>query len=387
MPKQYLTTLIILMNLLMAACGADSDSTEATPEVTATPLPTPVTVLETTISADGEMVLPLPPQKFGFPSGVDGRVKAIHVALGQVVSAGQLLAEIDDTDLQNAVKRAQANLLVVQAEIDNQAVGPRASELAQAQASLQAARSEFDRVNSLPSEEAITRAAADLRLQEIELRRAQEAYDAIAYADTIALSPQAAELQQATLNHEKAVAAYDEATKPASESDIAAARSRVVEAEAQLDKLRVGLTDEAMILNEAKINQNRLELAEAKANLAKAKIYAPWDGLITEINGAPGVHVSNASVTLVQPEPLRFATENFSERNLPEVNVGDQATLFLKAHPGVPFKAVVQRIAFQSDKRDGDTALFTVYFDVEPDGLTLQPGMTGRVEITLEPEQ
>lgn len=47
---------------------------------------------------------------------VSGRVEAVHVALGQEVKAGDLIAEIDSLDQENAVKTAEAVLAGIQAQ-------------------------------------------------------------------------------------------------------------------------------------------------------------------------------------------------------------------------------------------------------------------------------
>jgi hypothetical protein len=107
---------------------------------------------------------------------------------------------------------------------------------------------------------------------------------------------------------------------------------------------------------------------------------------VTNINAAPGVSSSNASFTLVQAEPLRFATSNFSERNLADIKPGDKATIFLKTYPNVPLPALIYRVELESVQKDGDTALFTVYFDFNSGDLEVQPGMTGRVEVVLGQE-
>jgi hypothetical protein len=96
---------------------------------------------------------------------------------------------------------------------------------------------------------------------------------------------------------------------------------------------------------------------------------------------------SNASVTLAQIEPLRFATSNFSERNLGDIQEGDKADIYLKAYPNTPFPAVIYRIELESNAKDGDIALFTVYFDFNNGDFEIRPGMTGRVEIAIEPEE
>jgi HlyD family secretion protein len=277
-------------------------------------------------------------------------------------------------------------LASTEAQVASEEAPARSGDIAEAQANLEAARAELDRLESLPSQEAITQAAADLRLREVELRQAQEAYDAVAYAQGIGMSPQAAELQRATLNYERAQAIYEDATKPAGEAELTKAQASLVQAQNRLDTLLEGTRPEVRAANQARLNEAQLQVLEARDNLAKAVLLAPWDGVVTEIIGAPGVSTNNASITIANVEPLRFATGNFSERNLRDVSVGDEAVIYLKTYPNVPIPAVVQRIELQSSQRDGDTALFTIYFDFNSAEFETRPGMTGRVEITINSE-
>jgi multidrug resistance efflux pump len=293
---------------------------------------------------------------------------------------------VDDTELQNALARAEAALELLEAEIASEQAPPLPGDIDEARASLLAARAELVDLASKPSEEAITQAAADLRLREIELRQAQEAYDAVAYAEGVGMSPQAAELQQATLNYERAQAVYDEATKPATDAQLAAARLKVVQAENQLEKLLAEERPEVKAVNEARLRETQLEVNEARANLAKAQLLAPWDGVVVSINAAAGMSTSNASFVLAQVEPLRFVTSNFSERNLADVRPGDKAIIYLKTYPNVPLPALLYRVELEASEKDGDTALFKVYFDFNSGDLEVRPGMTGRVEITLGSE-
>ncbi len=392
-PLRTTCTLLFATCLFLTACTSASTNFSfgqptPIPKGTPTPLPTPIRVFQSTISADGQVVLPLPPQTFAFQSaGVSSTLEEIYVIPGQAVKAGDLIAKVDDTDLQNSLKRAEANLASIQAQIASEEAPALAGDIAEAQASLKAAQVELERLLSLPAEEAITQAAADLRLREIELQQAQEAYDEVAYAEGVGMSPQAAELQRATLNYERAQATYDEATKPATESQIAQARLSVVQAQNRLDKLLAGVRPEVEAVNEAKLREAQLQVDEARDNLLKAYLYAPWAGVVTEVNGSPGVSTANASITVVQVEPLRFATTNFSERNLADVEVGDKGTIYLKSYPGVPFPAVINRIGLESTEKDGDTALFTVYLDFNSAEFEVRPGMTGRVEMTIEPNR
>jgi HlyD family secretion protein len=392
---KYIRTiiLIILSLLTISACAAGAGNFSfgqptPTPAGTPTPLPTPVKVFQTTIAADGQVVLPISPQTFSFQSsGLSGTIAEIYVVPGQAVKKGDLLARIDDTDLRNTLAKAEASLASLQAQIANEESPALPGDIAEAQVNLETAQVELAHLLSLPSEEAITQAAADLRLREVELQQAQQAYDAVAYAEGIGMSPQAAELQRATLNYERAQAVYHEATKPATEAQIAAARLKVVQAQNRLDKLQAGPRPEAQAVNEAKLRETQLQVDEARANLAKAQLFAPWDGLVTAVNAAPGMSTSNASLTIAQVEPLRFATNNFSERNLADIQIGDKADIFLKAYPNVPFPAVIYRIELESSQKDGDTALFTVYLDFNSGDFEVRPGMTGRIEISIEPEE
>jgi HlyD family secretion protein len=385
--------MLSLSVLLLSACAADLSSlgyeqATPTPANTPTPLPTPVTVFQTTISADGELVLPFPAQRFSFQTpGLASTIEEIYVVPGQVVKQGDLLARIDETDLRNALARAEAKVALLEAETKNNEAPALVRDITEAQASLASAQAELDHLLSFPSEEAITQAAADLRLREIDLRRAQEAYDVVAYAQGIGLSPQAAELEQATLNYERAQAIYDEATQPATEAQLAAARLNVLKAQNGLEKLQDGLRPEARAVNQARLTEAQLEIDEARANLIKARLYAPWDGVVTAVEAAPGISTANAAITIAQVEPLRFATSNFSERNLADVKAGDSATIYLTTYPSVPIPAVIYRIELESEQRDGPTALFTVLFDLNSGDLDVRPGMTGRVEITITPDR
>ncbi|MDH3675705.1 MAG: biotin/lipoyl-binding protein, partial [Anaerolineae bacterium] len=312
-------------------------------------------------------------------------VEEVYVVAGQMVKAGDPLARVDDSELHTALEKAEAALALTQAQIENEQAPALAGDIAEAQAGLEAAQADLQRLLSLPSEDAITKAAADLKLSEVDLGKAQAAYDKIAYADAIGASPEAAELQKATLTYERALAIYNEASEPASDAEITAARSKVVQTQNQLDKLLTGLRPEARNVNQARLREASLQVDEARANLAKALIVAPWDGLVTAVNGAPGVSTSTASITLARVDPLRFVTSNFSERNLSEVKVGDEAVIFLKTYPNVPFSAVVQRVELESSEKDGDTALFKVYLDFNGGDFEVRPGMTGRLEISIGP--
>ncbi len=84
---------------------------------------------------------------------VSGSIKAVHVALGNDVARGDLIAEIDSLNQENAVKSAEAALAGIQAQRRNQE-----ATLAQAEASL--TRQQQLSANSLVSQTALETAQA-----------------------------------------------------------------------------------------------------------------------------------------------------------------------------------------------------------------------------------
>ena len=99
---------------------------------------------------------------------VSGRIDAVHVVLGQAVKQGELIAEIDSLDQENAVKVAQAALQGIEAQKRSQA-----ASLVKAQAAL--VRNQQLSANSLVSQTDLdtTQAAVDTALAEIDQLDAQ----------------------------------------------------------------------------------------------------------------------------------------------------------------------------------------------------------------------
>ncbi|RYH11901.1 MAG: biotin/lipoyl-binding protein, partial [Alphaproteobacteria bacterium] len=88
-------------------------------EAKTVPETTAVTVadIETTVLASGVLEAS---SLVSVGAEVSGRIEAIHVTLGQDVKKGDLIAEIDSLDQENAVKSAKAALAGIEAQKRNQ---------------------------------------------------------------------------------------------------------------------------------------------------------------------------------------------------------------------------------------------------------------------------
>jgi multidrug resistance efflux pump len=77
--------------------------------------------------------------------GSSGKVTKVNVTLGQQVKTGDVLAEIDPTDLQTALDAANANLATAQSKLNQLLDGATASALASADQSVIQARANYDK--------------------------------------------------------------------------------------------------------------------------------------------------------------------------------------------------------------------------------------------------
>ena len=99
---------------------------------------------------------------------VSGRIETLAVKVGDVVKKGDLIAQIDPSDQQNAVKSAEAALAIAQAQLKSQ------------QATVKQAEAALDRANALaakgletPADQETAQAAVDTAKAQIDVINAQ----------------------------------------------------------------------------------------------------------------------------------------------------------------------------------------------------------------------
>ena len=220
----------------------------------------------------------------------DARVQTLNVSVGDNVSAGDVLAVLDNrTQLQNELDAATATLQVREATLQQTRESIRASEqeaiasLARAEATAAQAQAELDRRTELLEQGLSSRADFDLAEA-----RAREAMRDV-------------ERNRATLSR------YD-ASSGAAQADIAVA--------------------------EANLEAARVQVAQATANLDRGVVRAPIDGTIIDINtqigerpGAEGLlELGNTAEMTVEAEVYQSL--------IGRVMIGDPATVSADAIDG-----------------------------------------------------
>ncbi len=146
-------------------------------------------------------------------------------------------------------------------------------------------------------------------------------------------------------------------------------------------KLRLSVPHEVIEMANAGVQQAQASVEIAQANLAQGTLSAPHDGTIASIKVIPGEFVQSdqAVVTLATLDTLQIETTDLSERDIPNVHIGDSANIFVEAlNRNISGKVI--GISPIASTVGGDVVFkVTIAPDIQPEGLLW--GMTAEVEI------
>ncbi len=393
--------------------------TAGTPEATPEPAPTGKTIV-----ADGELVSPYPSLALPFDGGASGRVLTITVKAGDVVQAGDLLAVLDDTELQREADEAQADL--------EQAAVNRERTIAQTDVNVRLAQLDLADAREGATDAELAAAYAAIRDAKVDLEVAQHtysttlnsSYDANVRARKIEFDwyvgnyqRQKARFEQGEISqsdHDHAMNAMisaegrlNEALDNAhieeiqSENRLDQARTALYRAWEELELLQNEPLTETLVRAELAVDQAlierekaREELVDAERRLARAQealehtqLFAPWAAIVLSVDTVPEANIGAGTpvVTLLSIEDgLRFVTQNLSEQHIADIYPGQRALVTLRTFAETPLEGTVEAVVPQVDGTAGTDARFTIHVRLDPTDLRLLPGLTGRMEILTE---
>ena len=428
MRTRRLICLLLVAIVALAGCDRQPEEmpTDEKPTMAATtPQPTlgPPSRGKTVV-ADGQLTSPYPSFALAFEGGASGKVLTITVKAGDVVTAGDLLAVLDDTELQRAVEEAQVDL--ERASIN------REQTIAQADVNVRLAQLDLAAAREGASDAELAAAYAAVRDARVELEVAQHAYsntlnstyDSTVRARKIEFDWYVSNYQRQKATYERghlsqsdhdhamnamisAEGRLNEAIEQAHVEEIQAenrvdqARSNTYQAWKELELLQSGPLTETLLRAELTVDQALIEREKARADLIEmerelaraqealkhTRLIAPWTAIVLSVDVAPEADVGPGVpvVTLLSiKDGLRFVTQNLSEQHVADIYPGQRAVVTLRTFPETPLDGTVEAIVPQADGATETDARFAIHIRLASTDLRLLPGLTGRVEIFAE---
>ncbi|MGD8463706.1 MAG: efflux RND transporter periplasmic adaptor subunit [Anaerolineae bacterium] len=312
-----------------------------------------------------------------------GRVAEVLVTEGQSVSAGEVLARLETSDLEFAIAQAEMALASAQNQLLRIQQGPAEYDIAAAQAALQSAQAAYDRLVSGPTQEEVRVARANLDQALANLEQAQAAYDQVADRPNVAMLPQALQLEQATIAAEVAQANFDLTMREPSAAERAAARSNIVQAEAALARLQEGVADEDLRASQLQVEQAQLSLDQAVHQLDGTELTAPHAGTITLVGIKEG-ELSGGQPAFFLTDLSQYHIEvTVDEIDIGRVAEGQAVTITLDALPDETLSGYVDHIA-DTAQLDTGVVTYAVTIRLNPTTAPLRVGMTTNVDIVTE---
>ena len=283
---------------------------------------------------------------------VAGHILKLNVQDNQYVEAGTVLAEIDPTDYQVAVERAQADYNDAKATADAASVSvpiisvDTTSQLSSAdadvlgtQAGIKAARQQFE--------------AAKANLQQAEANNVKAQNDLVRYkqlVDKQEISQQQYDQAVAAATASAAAVEGARANADAAQAQVAQAESRFVQAQANQRSAGTGPKQLAVIQARAESAQaaallKKADLDQAMLNLKYTKIVAPVTGVVSNrtVEIGQNVQVGQELLKVIPLEDI-WVTANFKETQLRDMKAGQKVTIYVDA-TDTKYKGVVNSIA------------------------------------------
>ena len=368
---------------------------------------------------------------------VNGYVEEVLVEVGDVVSGGDLLVALERGDLRRVVDQARISLASAELQLENLLASASAAEVAAAEADLKSAQENLAEVQSGASDGELAAARSNAssawaryddlldgaseneRIQlavavenaNVTMQEAQTEYDKVAWREDVGMTRQAAQLQQATIAYESALAAYEEAVAPASKADlqsalsqaqtaqqqlddllagptavnIAAAEAQVAAAQSRLDTLLRGADKTDIELAQLSIDQAQLTLLGARIDLVNAELAAPAAGTVLRVNVDESDRISagTAAITLADLSQLQL-TIDVAEVDIPKISVGQLADVTIDAFPERVFAGMISGIEPSSSAAEGVIDYPVTVRLIDEALAKVRPGMTAVATLRSE---
>lgn len=319
---------------------------------------------------------------------------AKNVAVGDKVKAGQVLMQIDPSNLQQTVNQQQANLASAQAklkQVEEDALPTAVSSLQQAQETLNTKQTALNTAknNADPAYLANQVSIANQNVLQASNTLAQ----AMASGDNSKIQSAQTALTQAQQGLSTAQNAQNGGAASAlaiAQSAYEVAQQNVSIAQEKVNKLEQGQNSADILSAQTAVQNAQAQLETAQTNLGKATMVAPFDGIITAVTGQVGQVMESTSTTsskpgvtlAADPDVLQIDT-TVGQADVNSVKVGQKVEITLDTQPDTKISGTVTAIAVQGTTTSNVTT-FGVTVTIDEKGTILKAGMNANVNIILD---
>jgi HlyD family secretion protein len=343
--------------------------------------------LSSVVESSGSVI---PESEITLAFGTSGTVTKVNVHVSDQVKKGDVLAELDTTDLQLAIAQAEQEYLNVQATY-SMTLSPDPDSVAAAESTVSNAAAAY----KLAQQSYTVNKTDQVTISCNNVDNAKRTYDDAVTAYNIYVSDWrvqvrgTAELSQQKSQLDRAKAAYDQAvancemTKSGiNTSSVQSAYASLVQAKANLEALK-NPSERTLIDAAADVNDAKLAYEQALQDLENAKIVAPFDGIVTTVGPVVGA-TGGGNTTIKLSDNSQYHVDVLvDEAEIAQVKVGQKVNVTFDALSDVSTAGVVARIAPAGTVSNG-VVNYTVRVDLAPVTATLRNDMTSSVSIIVD---
>lgn len=325
--------------------------------------------LPITVSANGTIK---PERSINVSPKNSGVLKTLLVKEGDTVKQGQILAKMDDSNLQGQLKQAQGQLAQQEANLRKLIAGNRPQDIASAQAALDQAQATLqkaiagNRPQDIGQAQArLQSAQANLSKAEDDFRRNQALYKSGAIALQIVNQKRAdrdsAQAEVALAQQALALQKVGSRTE-----DIEQARAEVRQKQQALALLKAGTRSEEIDAARAQVTSARGSLQTIQTQIDDTILRAPFDGVVTQKFSDPGAFVtpttsgssvsSATSSSILSLASTNQVVANLAEVGISKIHLGQKVIIKADAFPGKTFLGRVSQIAAQATQEQNVTS-------------------------------
>lgn len=427
--NRYRNPLYLLISLvvLIFLTGCNTASSEELP--TPTPIPTPIVPTKPTYEVKvGDIakelqfnarVAPVTEEELFFRTS--GRIRNVYVSKDDVVSLGEVLADLEFLDnLERqyaadklALRKAEIYLENARYSFELFKFSSSSPELQEAQARLAVAEAEkavadaeraYSLTQSTASQADIDAAFAQIILSEQNLDRAREAFEPYQNKpeDNLERARLQSQLSAAQQAYDSAVRTYNgmlgtgnEYEQAVAAAQLDAANAQLVDAKRKLDSILTGSTNDLELgLKENEVELAEIALAEAQLGIEDleqairdAQLTASFDGTVISLGVVDGktVDAYNIYAVVADLDHLEISAD-LTGQDLLDLEEGMQISATLANRPGEIFTGSIRRLPYFGTSTSGEDEDKTtrITLDINPAEVNLEVGDLMRVTVVLE---